>query len=109
MDHTLAYSLVLINAVPKRSGLVKHPDVPMHSLPTEPRQPSSEEEDWWLRLVKSAAHSCEQACPILRGGFLTFLHLLTREIFPAHYITLQNSNTSLAFLLCVSNTSYGIL
>jgi hypothetical protein len=71
MDHTLAYSLVLINAVPKRSGLVKHPDVPMHSLPTEPRQPSSEEEDWWLRLVKSEAHSCEQACPILRGGFLT--------------------------------------
>ena len=68
MDHTLAYSLVLINAVPKRSGLVKHPDVPMHSLSTEPRQSRG---DWWLRLVKSEAHSCEQACPVLRGGFLT--------------------------------------
>ena len=77
MDRTLAYSLVLLNAVPKRSGLVKHPDVPMHSLPTEPRQPSSEEEDWWLRLVKSEAHSCEQACPVLRGGFLT-PHFLPR-------------------------------
>jgi len=32
IDRTLAYSLVLFNAVPKRSGLVKYPDVPMHSL-----------------------------------------------------------------------------
>jgi hypothetical protein len=36
MDHTPAYSLVLFNVIPKRSGLVKHSDVPMHSLSTEP-------------------------------------------------------------------------
>src|SRR5690349_15638534 len=35
IDRTLAYSLVLFNAIPKWSRLVKHPDVPMHSLPTE--------------------------------------------------------------------------
>ena len=52
MNCTLAYSLVLFNAVPKRSELVKYLDVPMHSLLTEPRQ-SSSEEDWWLRLVRA--------------------------------------------------------
>jgi hypothetical protein len=65
MGHTLAYSLVLFNAVPKRSGLVKHPDVPMHSLSTEPRQSRG---DWWLRLVKSEAHECSQACPLPGAG-----------------------------------------
>jgi hypothetical protein len=37
------YPVSLLNAAPKRSGLVKHPDVPMHSLPTEPRQPRRSE------------------------------------------------------------------
>ncbi len=46
------YPVNLFNAAPQRSGLVKHPDVPMHSPRTSPPQPSSEEEDWWRRLVK---------------------------------------------------------
>jgi hypothetical protein len=68
MDHTPAYSLVLFNAIPKRSGLVKHPDVPMHSLSTEPRQSC---EDWWLRLVRAWHASLPASLPPSRGGSLT--------------------------------------
>src|SRR2546427_6212124 len=71
MDRTLAYSLVLFNAIPKRSRLVKYPDVPMHSLPTEPRQAAAEAEDWWLRLVRGGLHGNTQARPVQRDGSLT--------------------------------------
>src|SRR5947209_8541793 len=50
-------------------GWVKHPDVPVHSPLTEPRQPPAG--DRWLKLVKSEACEYSQACPFSRGGFLT--------------------------------------
>jgi hypothetical protein len=68
MDHTPAYSLVLFNAVPKRSGLVKHPDVPMHSLSTEPHQSHG---DWWLRLVRAGLASRLASSLPSGGGSLT--------------------------------------
>jgi hypothetical protein len=71
MDHTPAYSLVLFNAVPKRSGLVKHPDVPMHSLSTEPRQSRG---DWWPRLVRTWLAMGLASLPLPGGGSLTILY-----------------------------------
>jgi hypothetical protein len=71
MGHTPAYSLVLFNAVPKQSGLVKHPDVPMHSLSTEPHQ---SRRDWWLRLVRAGHASRLASPPPSGGGSLTILY-----------------------------------
>ena len=60
---TLSLPLALFNLAPKRSGLVKHPDVPIYSLGTESVTGP--------RLVKRGLRSKPQAYPVLRGGFLT--------------------------------------
>ena len=58
------YLVSLLNAAPKRSGLVKHPDVPMHSLPTEPLQSLGDWSERGLRITT-------QARPVERDGSLT--------------------------------------
>ena len=62
------YPVNLSNAAPQRSGLVKHPDVPIHSLRTKPRQSSSKEEDWWLRLVKMRLAPASKLAPFYGAG-----------------------------------------
>jgi hypothetical protein len=48
---------------------VKYLDVPCFFPNGAPS--ASPKRDWWLRLVRTEAHSSEQACPFTRGGFLT--------------------------------------
>ena len=56
---TLSLPLALFNPAPKRSELVKHPDVPIHSLATESVTGP--------RLVKSEAHGPAASLPRSTG------------------------------------------